>query len=330
MANPNHIIIKAGAAPGVVEIVFDGKPLGSFGPVARNVVQGGAGEDVMVVEPDVNLPVVLNAGAGDSCLQAGSGPDQLFGGPGNDVLIAGTGRPALDGGPGVNRVVVPQPMGELRVAPSANGELLWEIGSLYWLEPLPGGATASSQEAPSPIILGPADMADASIIPLLKQIYAAGQAIVLANGTADDDTRLRALLSHPNGAESLAEGETADLVFFRQALRPGPNTSDFNTGVFRHPANAGGQFARHKPKEYMIELLSQVFSATAIVPQVPNDAPANDLTKLANSYTSSALSSDSNGNVIHMVNSVWDVRSFLNQADFYYVFQEADYVCGPG
>ena len=47
MANPNHIIIKAGAAPGVVEIVFDGKPLGSFGPVARNVVQGGAGEDVM-------------------------------------------------------------------------------------------------------------------------------------------------------------------------------------------------------------------------------------------------------------------------------------------
>jgi len=80
----------------------------------------------------------------------------------------------------------------------------------------------------------------------------------------------------------------------------------------------------------MIELLSQVFSATAIVPQVPNDAPANDLTKLANSYTSSALSSDSNGNVIHMVNSVWDVRSFLNQADFYYVFQEADYVCGPG
>ena len=106
--NPDHIVIQAGEAPGTVRVVFNGKYLGGFGPVARIVVQSGDGDDVLVVEPGVGLSVRLEGGSGDNCLQSGSGGDLLLSGSGNDVLIAGTGRPALDAGPGVNRVVVPQ------------------------------------------------------------------------------------------------------------------------------------------------------------------------------------------------------------------------------
>ena len=109
--NPDHIVIQAGEAPGTVRVVFNGKYLGGFGPVARIVVQSGDGDDVLVVEPGVGLSVRLEGGSGDNCLQSGSGGDLLLSGSGNDVLIASTGRPALDAGPGVNRVVVPQSMG---------------------------------------------------------------------------------------------------------------------------------------------------------------------------------------------------------------------------
>ena len=88
----------AGETPDTVRVVFNAKYLGSFGPVARILVQSGYGDDVLVVEPGVGLPVQLDGGSGDNCLQSGSGGDLLLSGPGNDVLIAGTGRPALDGG----------------------------------------------------------------------------------------------------------------------------------------------------------------------------------------------------------------------------------------
>jgi len=210
-----------------VRVVFNAKYLGSFGPVARILVQSGDGDDVLVVEPGVGLPVQLDGGSGDNCLQSGSGGDLLLSGPGNDVLIAGTGRPALDGGGGSNRVVVPQSMGGLWVAPSAKGGFLRQIATLYTLQPLPQGGGKWSQEPPSPIILGPADLADASIDPLVKQTYSAGQAVAITNATADDAERLRTLLGHPNAVGGLAEGETADLIFFatRRTRGPRPTTT---------------------------------------------------------------------------------------------------------
>jgi Ca2+-binding RTX toxin-like protein len=329
--DPNHIVIKTGESPGVVRVVFDGKDLGSFGPVARIVVQGGAGSDVMVVEPDVDLPTVLHAGFGDSCLQAGSGADLLFGGPGNDVLITGTGRPALDAGPGVNRVGVPQSMGELWVAPSAKGELLRQIGTLYTLQPLPHVTGEPAQGGPSPIILGPADLADASIIPLLQQAYAAGQAIAITNATNEDGARLRALLGHPNAAESPSTGEKGDLIFFRKAPRTGTETNDYSTGIFHHLAHTERLAGGRQPDEFTIESLSRVFSAGAIVPQARNDTPANDITNLADSHTFTAKQKDDSGFQVQVTDSVWGVRSFQNQTDFYYVQQTAKYEVGlPG
>ncbi len=97
-------------------------------------------------------------GSGDDCLQGGAGADLLFGGDGDDVLIAGTGRPALDAGTGSNRIVFPPSMGELRVAPSADGELLPLIAGAYTLTPLLKRNRHSHSQVsalPSPIIRGP-------------------------------------------------------------------------------------------------------------------------------------------------------------------------------
>jgi hypothetical protein len=234
-------------------------------------------------------------GSGDNCLQSGSGGDLLFGGPGNDVLIAGSGRPALDAGPGVNRVVVPQSMGELWVASSANGELLRQIGTLYTLQPAPQGSGEPSQGSPSPIILGPADLADASIIPLLQQTYNAGQAVGITNATNADGARLRTLLGHPNAAESPSPGEKADLIFFRKAPRLGTATNDYSAGIFHHPLHTGKLDVGQQPDEYTIEALSRVFSASAIAPQAPSDTPANDITVLADSHTSTAIQKGDSG-----------------------------------
>jgi len=49
------------------------------------------------------------------------------------------------------------------------------------------------------------------------------------------------------------------------------------------------------------------------------------LQKLAESYTFNVVNQDSRQSGVHIADSVWDVRSLLNQADCYYVLQEADY-----
>ena len=72
----------------------------------------------------VTLPARIEGGAGDDRLQAGSGARVLLGGDGDDVLIGGGGRAALDGGSGRGRLVIAQPLGTIRVGPSAAGEAL--------------------------------------------------------------------------------------------------------------------------------------------------------------------------------------------------------------
>jgi hypothetical protein len=317
-------------------VVFDGLDLGSFGPVARIVVRAGDGDDVVVVDPQVVLPARLEGGAGDDCLQGGSGPDQLFGEEGNDVLIGTPGRDALHGGPGSNRIVLPSSMGEIRVAPSADSDVLQHLTNAYTLRDLladadnaPGPAAAPG--GPSPILLGVADLGDARLAPLLAEAYQAGQAVVLTNATAADAAQLRRLLGHPGAAEGPQGDEPAALIFVRQAPRPG-GTTDYSTGIFAHllpPATpTQGPALEPGPDERTSELLSRVFAATAIVPEAPGDSSGNNLLQLANSYTSSHVVQDPNfspDNQVQIVNSVWNVRSFQNQEDLYYVLQEVDY-----
>jgi hypothetical protein len=334
--NPDHILIKADQASDGVRVVFDGLDLGSFGPVARIVVRAGDGDDVVVVDPQVVLPARLEGGAGDDCLQGGSGPDQLFGEEGNDVLIGTPGRDALHGGPGSNRIIIPSSMGEIRVAPSADSDVMQQLTTVYTLRDLladadnaPGPGAAPG--GPSPILLGVADLGDARLAPLLAEAYQAGQAVALTNATAADAAQLRRLLGHPGAAEGPQGDETAALIFVRQAPRPG-GTTDYSTGIFAHllpPAPpTQGRALEPDPDEQTSELLSRVFAATAIVPEAPGDSPGNNLLQLANSYTSSHVVQDPNSsslNQIQIVNSVWNVRSFQNQEDLYYVLQEVDY-----
>lgn len=336
-ANSDHILIKAGGPAGVVRIIFDGKELGSFGPVARIIVRAGDGNDVVIVKPQVVLPARLEGGAGDDCLQGGSGPELLFGEGGDDILIGKGGRDALHAGTGHNRIVFARTMGEIRLTPSADGALLQQLANAYTLRGLRPEAGNSSESSlahnatPSPIILGTPDLGDAQIEPLLREAYNAGQAVALTNATAADAARLHRLLGHPNAVGPRGD-ETAALIFVRKAPRPGGTADDYSTGIFAQsfaqpplPATSAKGLARGSDAERTIELLSRVFSEIAIVPEGLGDSPENDLLKIADSYTTHTTNQDSFGNQVQITNSAWSVRSFTNQNDLYYILQELDF-----
>jgi Ca2+-binding RTX toxin-like protein len=73
------------------------------------VIDGGAGNDRLVVGMFTELPALLLGGAGkdllvggpaDDVLDGGAGNDRLSGGDGNDLLDGGAGKDQLDGGAG--------------------------------------------------------------------------------------------------------------------------------------------------------------------------------------------------------------------------------------
>ncbi len=70
--------------------------------LARLVIFGGPGDNVILVHPGVKLPAFVFGGAGDDYLQGGTGPNVLVGGGGNDVLVGGPGRDILIGGRGAD------------------------------------------------------------------------------------------------------------------------------------------------------------------------------------------------------------------------------------
>lgn len=324
--HPDHIAVSAGEASNFVHVKWNGEGLGRFGPISGIVLRGNGGDDVLIIESGVHLPAVVDGGGGDDCVQGGSGGDQLFGGDGDDVLIAGTGRPALKGGSGNDRIIVPQHMGTLQFAPSADSGLLTLLGDLYDLQPM-STASASSNGTPSPIILGAADLAAQQSLSqsqsLLGGARTAGQSVVITNATYADSENLRLLLGHPNAATGsdgnqpgFGANGTAPLVFFRTTPRPGTQAFNYSTGFLASVPDA--------MDDSTIEWLSQIFSTTAIVPQAPRDSSSNDLLKLANSYMSTARWVVG-GSPIQITNSAWAVRSFSNQADYYYFLQEVDY-----
>jgi Ca2+-binding RTX toxin-like protein len=53
------------------------------------IAQGGSGDDLIVISPDLKVPVIVLGGGGNDTLIAGGGPALLLGGAGNDVLIGG-------------------------------------------------------------------------------------------------------------------------------------------------------------------------------------------------------------------------------------------------
>ncbi len=59
-----------------------------------------AGNDILVIAPEVSIPTFADGGLGNDILVGGSGPDILLGGPGNDYLIGNAGYDILIGGTG--------------------------------------------------------------------------------------------------------------------------------------------------------------------------------------------------------------------------------------
>jgi hypothetical protein len=70
--------------------------------LARLVVYGGPGRNIITVDDAVALPAVLLGGGGDNFIKGGGGPSVLVGGPVSDILVGALGRSIVIGGGGAD------------------------------------------------------------------------------------------------------------------------------------------------------------------------------------------------------------------------------------
>jgi hypothetical protein len=82
---------------------------------------GGDGNDTLIVNASVNLPVYAIGGDGNDKLTGGSADDVFFGGDGNDVLTGGAGDDVLSGGDGNDTYVFAGDWGDDTLNESTNG-----------------------------------------------------------------------------------------------------------------------------------------------------------------------------------------------------------------
>src|SRR5579883_1848298 len=105
-------------SPGVMEVTIAGQTQ-DFGSTANPVTgiyaDGGAGDNVITLDPSVTVPATLKGGTGKDQLTGGSGPnliignggdDVLIGGPANDTITAGTGNAHIEGKGGNDTITV--------------------------------------------------------------------------------------------------------------------------------------------------------------------------------------------------------------------------------
>jgi hypothetical protein len=304
--------------------------------VARIEVDAGAGDDVVLVGGAVELPARLNGGDDDDRLRGGAGPDLVLGEDGDDVLVASRGRDGLDGGPGSNRLVVNRSMGEIQIGSSAAGDAIRILAKAYDLPPLGtdrDGAHLSASEI-GPIVVGAAELLDDDVVELLRSSYQAGHAIALAGADATDAELLRDLLGHASGGTWDTDIPQADLIAFRRAIRPDGGVHESTSILLPRQAVEGLSRAesRRGAREadmLAVEALSRVFSGTPVLADTGNVcagvSPEQCLQTLADSYQSNVIVQNNNPMVLQITNSAWNARSFQNQLDLYYVFQEVDY-----
>ena len=331
---PDRILIGQGGRPGYLSVVANGANRGRFGPVTGISVDGGAGNDTILVGPRVTLPAMLHGGPGDDRLRGGAGPDQLFGDEGNDTLIGSSGLDSLDGGTGSNSIVAPQKLGTIRVSASAGGESMGVLSRYYSTRSL----SRSSTTATGPILVSPSDLSDPSVVAKLQATYRAGQAVALTLATQSQADQLGALLGQRGGVQWSSSVPQADLVVFRANLRPDGRTNETAEAFLPRTTSATPTSALSKRlgMQNALQALSKVLAASPVLP-TPTPAltaaatlgdSSQNLLNLTNSYMSSVVNSDTYGDTVQVVNTAWAARSFQNQADLYYVQQEVDYGIG--
>lgn len=86
-------------------------------PVAGFEVNAGAGDDAIILAPQVPVPVTLRGGSGEDRLLGGAKGDKLIGGGGDDSLYGRGGDDSLFGGPGADRLFGQQGDDRLRGGP---------------------------------------------------------------------------------------------------------------------------------------------------------------------------------------------------------------------
>ncbi|WP_165233769.1 calcium-binding protein [Aquisphaera insulae] len=309
---------------GTVRVVVNGRQLGRYGPVAEIDINGGAGGDVITVDPRITLRTRIDGQAGNDRLQGGSGANALVGGDGFDTLVGTSGRDTFDGGPGGARQVFLKTLGTLQVGPSASGAGLRRLTGAYSVQRLQVGG---------PAVVGAADLRNARIVGLLKGSYDAGQTISLANATQADANTLADLLGDPRPVVFSGGLAKVDLVSFRKVSQDGQQ-------VYSIDVMAPVQGARLKPGQRAAGAkalkqgdrlhLATVFTPTPKASTVTLTDANNNLIQLAKAYQSSTLQSNQHGDNIQVVNLAYAARSFQNQLDIYYVSQEIDsFIAAP-
>jgi Ca2+-binding RTX toxin-like protein len=121
-SGPNEIHISL-SADGRTYVIDSSGPLEAGGTVCSNPPEypdeltceavaisglqfnGSAGDDVVILARNVQVPATLQGGPGNDTLVGGAGNDKLIGGPGNDTLIGRGGNDWLYGGPGKDELI---------------------------------------------------------------------------------------------------------------------------------------------------------------------------------------------------------------------------------
>jgi Ca2+-binding RTX toxin-like protein len=95
---------RFGGPANLIVVYSDGAVIGKFAAnsVNRIEIHAGGGNDKVTISDQIKLPTILDGGAGDDTLAAGSGSTVLVGGDGNDTLTGGPSRDVLIGGAGTD------------------------------------------------------------------------------------------------------------------------------------------------------------------------------------------------------------------------------------
>jgi uncharacterized delta-60 repeat protein len=88
------------AAPGGVDVIYNGVDAGVFAPTGIIIATGKNGDDVINIDPSVTIAASINGGAGNDSLTGGSGNDSINGADGNDTISGGAGNDSLAAGAG--------------------------------------------------------------------------------------------------------------------------------------------------------------------------------------------------------------------------------------
>ena len=102
----DRVLVLTDMAGEKINVMAGRQRIGQFDAATVGTIHfnGFAGDDTLVVDPEISATVIADGGAGNDILSGGSGSNVLVGGLGNDFLLGGAGRDILIGGDGFDRL----------------------------------------------------------------------------------------------------------------------------------------------------------------------------------------------------------------------------------